>query len=89
MAATPVGAATTAVLTVVSRICFRKVVLPVPAFPVRKTHRDVSRINSPAIAATALDDEVSVSESTIQQYNAKLNDGITFLDQEYQLKLRL
>lgn len=41
MAATPVGATTTVFLAVVRCICLRKVVLPVPALPVRKRWRPV------------------------------------------------
>ena len=42
IAATPVGARTTKRLSVVPVIYLRKVVLPVPAFPVRKTDLPVS-----------------------------------------------
>src|SRR5690349_14788746 len=48
IAATPVGATTAVFLVVVFLMCFRKVVLPVPAFPVRKMGREVCVINSSA-----------------------------------------
>ena len=41
MAATPVGATTAICFAQFSRIYFKKVVLPVPAFPVRKMLREL------------------------------------------------
>ena len=52
MAATPVGATITVAFGDVSLMCLRKVVLPVPAFPVRKSERDVLRTNSSANVKT-------------------------------------
>ena len=52
IAATPVGARTTKRLSVVPVIYLRKVVLPVPAFPVRKIDRPVSLTYLSAVSNT-------------------------------------
>ena len=54
IAATPVGATTTAFFDVVFIICLRKVVLPDPALPVRNTERSVCLIKSDAILKMGL-----------------------------------
>ena len=54
MAATPVGAVTAIFLKLFSRMNFRNVVFPVPAFPVRKTERDVWFTNFTASSNTGL-----------------------------------
>ena len=54
MAATPVGAATTAFLLVLSFMYLRKVVFPVPALPVRKICREVLATNSVARIKSSL-----------------------------------
>src|ERR1043166_2546697 len=55
IAATPVGAVTTIRLGVSSLILWRKVVLPVPAFPVRKTLLLVLRTYSKASSSWGLE----------------------------------
>src|SRR5258707_12251656 len=63
MAATPVGATTAIFLKLFSRIYFRKVVFPVPAFPVRKTDLPVWLTNFTAKSKMGLLISVTISDT--------------------------
>ena len=70
IAATPVGASTTNLFEVSDVMYFRKVVLPVPALPVRKTDRPVPRTYLSAVSKT---------ESFSMAYNVTDNSCVAIL----------
>src|SRR5580692_4059091 len=67
MAATPVGATTAIFLKLFSRICLRKVVFPVPAFPVKNTDLEVWLTNLTARSNTGLFVSVSIRKLQFTQ----------------------